>query len=337
MEDSDISVTNASLAHQKNWLFAVNKMNTAIQMQVVVPSQKRKRQEEPSSIFVDSYKCPFGGFIAAKVHTGSSIVTELAVCSKPSPIEGLPYETFLKVISYLGPSTSLTSISCVNRRYNRFMRRIGDIMLSKAEHCFRYPPRSNDKINQESSISIFVRYSSYCSHVNKRLEILDRLLSSSDITGSRRECKERPPKRFRATNKGALNNLQLARALLLASNIDKVLDVADELISELSNSLSSPDQHICCSRKLEARVLATVGKVGGAVFKHSKAALAMIHQEGLVAYNGNIEDGIPPAISQELEKHVSLDMERIDKARVLMQKVVFYKVLFECNANLNQL
>ena len=299
-------------------------MNTAVQMQSIISAPKRKRLEEPSSIaIVESYKCPFGGI--TKVHTEPLNVTEQTVDVKPSPFEDVPYEQFLHIISYLGPSTSLTSMSCVSHRYNRFMRRIGDTMLAKAEKCFRCPLRSNDSIHRESSISIFVRYSSYCSHVHKRLEILNRLLSSSDIT-SDQECKERPTKRFRATNKGALHTLQLARALASTPD-DKTLDIADKLISELSNSISSPDQHMCCSRNLEARVLATVGKIGGVVFKQSRVALEVVQQEELGHTGGNI----PADISQELEKHMSLDVERIDKARVLLKKVVFYKLLFECN------
>lgn len=301
-------------------------------MQVVVPTQKRKRLEEPTPIFVDSYKCPFGRIIAAKVHTDSSIVTSQAVNAKSSPFEDLPYETFLHVISYLGPSTSLTSMSCVSHRYNRFMRRIGDIMLTKARNCFRYSLKSNDGIHGESSISIFVRYSSYCSHVNNRLEILDRILSSSDIT-RRRGCKESRPKRFRATGNDALHGMQFSRASISTPYVDEALDVSDKLITELSNSVSSPEQHICCSRSLEARVLATVGKVGGVVFRHSKAALEMIQQEGAGAYILNSGGDMPTDIrvSQELEKHISLDVERIDKARVLLKKVVFYKLLFECS------
>ena len=299
-------------------------MNTAAQMQDDASTPKRKRPEDHSSIILDAYKCPFGDIIAVK-DTNSSDVTGREADIISSCLEDLPYEQFLHVISYLGPSTSLTSMSCVSHRYNRFMRRIGDIMLAKAEKCFRCPLRSNDGIHRESSISIFVRYSSYCSHVHKRLKILDRLLSSSDTT-CRRECKERPTKRFRATNKGALHRLQLAKALASAPDVDKALDIADKLISELSNSISSPDQHICCSRNLEARVLATVGKIGGVVFKQSKVALEVVQQEELGHTGGNI----PADISQELVMHISLEVERIDKARVLLKKVVFYKLLFEC-------
>ena len=300
-------------------------------MHDVVSAPKRKRLEE-SSINVDSYKCPFGGIAAAKVLIDSSTVTDPVAGVQSSPFEALPYETFLHIVSYLGPSTSLTSMSCVSQRYNRFMRRIGDVMLTKAKNCFRYPLKSNNSLRKESSISIFVRYSSYCSHVHKRLEILDSLLSSSHITGTcHRECKKRPRKRFSRANKGSFHNMQLSRAFISTPDIDEALDIAEKLISKLSNSISSPDQHMCCSRSLEARVLATVGKIGGAVFKHSKVALEMIQQESVGASNGNIDDSSRSGMSRELEKDVSLDIGRIDKARLLMQKVVFYKLLFECN------
>jgi len=34
-------------------------------------------------------------------------------------------------------------------------------------------------------------------------------------------------------------------------------------------------------------------------------------------------------VSKEIQKQISLDMERIDRARVLMQKVMFHKLLLE--------
>ena len=305
-------------------------MNTAVQMQSIISAPKRKRLEEPSSIaIVESYKCPFGGI--TKVHTEPLYVTEQAVDVKPSPFEDVPYEQFLHIISYLGPSTSLTSMSCVSHRYNRFMRRIGDTMITKARDCFRCPLKSKDGIDQEASISIFVRYSSYCSYVNKRLDILDHLLSSSNIT-SDQECKERPTKRFRVvTYKNSLHGMHLSRSFITKPDVDKSLDIANQLMSELSNSISSPDQHMCCSRRLEARLIATVGKIGGVVFQNSKAALEAIQQEGAGAHFRIIEGSSPSDISNKLERQISEDVERFDMARVLLKKVVFYKLLFECN------
>jgi len=304
---------------------------TTTTTQVAVSALKRKRSQENSSAEnVDSYKCSFAGICT--VETQKKMLTCAGPTHDPvaSPfIEYLPYETFLHIVSFLGPSTALTSMSCVNRRYNRFMRRIGDIMLNKANKCFRQPLGRTLHTTAESSISVFVRYAFYCGRVNDRLGTLNCLLSSRKISSE-----EQPFKRLRSTPEGTCSYRchprPLAESLLYASNVDTALDVAHDLVSELSNAISYPDRHMACSHALESKVLATVGKVGGLVFKQSKGALALLQQDSIGEDNDINERSRADEGYKEIEKQISLDMKRIDKARVLMQKVVFYMLLLEC-------
>ena len=340
-------------------------MNVSI---VVSPTWKRKR---PEAADLDCREGPTFGEISAK---DAQIISPLkSPCASPynnipqaaifSPIERLPYETFLHVTSYLGPSTSLTSMACVNRRYNRFLTRIGDIMLRKARRCFRHPPLlplaspndGTDTTHKESSISIFVRYSSHCSHIHHRLEILRNLLllgDNKDACATRQDCGGRPAKRFRKTVEPPTTKnhgpciaaaCSSAKPSISSHNVDKALEIATDLLTELSNSMSFPEHHISCSYALEARILATAGKVGGVVYKHSKGTLELLEHEMILGNGsgGGGDDGLVHSeeddnvsslgdgVSKEIQKQISLDMERIDRARVLMQKVMFHKLLLE--------
>ena len=295
-----------------------------------------------------------------------------------SPIERLPYETFLHIASYLGPTASLPAMARVNRRYDRFLSRIGDVMLHKARRCFRNPPPllplaspnttsgtiiSPRTLRKESSISVFVRYSSHCSRIHDRLEILRRLLllgdGDKDACGTRQDYDDderRPTKRFRKTTATAAaighdSSVRVATTLcsttqpsISSHNVDEALAVATDLVTALSNSLSLPGRHLACSYALEARILAMAGKVGGVVYKHSKGTLERLEHEvflGNGAGDGGDDDGIAhceedndgrgpdDGVSREIQKQISLDVERIDRARVLMQRVMFHKLLLE--------
>ena len=332
---------------------------------IVVSPSKRKRPEDDSSRnFVDAYNRngPFHEISAKDAQISPLKRTCSNLCNESqatilSSIERLPYETFLHITSYLGPSTSLTSMACVNRRYNRFLTRIGDIMLRKARRCFRHPPLlplaspndGTDTTHKESSISIFVRYSSHCSHIHHRLEILRNLLllgDNKDACATRQDCGGRPAKRFRKTVEPPTTKnhgpciaaaCSSAKPSISSHNVDKALEIATDLLTELSNSMSFPEHHISCSYALEARILATAGKVGGVVYKHSKGTLEMLEHE-MILGNGaggdvySEEDNdrnLDDSVSKEIQKQISLDMERIDRARVLMQKVMFHKLLLE--------
>ena len=349
-------------------------MNTNNARIVVSSPWKRKRPEDADVCY--NRKGPFREISTKDAHVSPPKRT-LAKFHEPraatlSSIERLPYETFLHVASYLGPTASLPAMARVNRRYNRFLSRIGDIMLRKARRCFRNPlpmavPNTTATIistrtcRKESSISIFVRYSSHCSHIHNRLEILRNLLLLGDgnkdacVTRQDYDGDQRPAKRFRKTIKTVptISNHDSLRVATLCStqpsisshNVDEALDVATALITELSNSLSFPGHHLACSYALEARILAMAGKVGGVVYKHSKGTLEMLEHEmflGNGVGDGDDDDGIvyceednnnssSPAdgVSKEIQKQISLDVERIDRARVLMQKVMFHKLLLE--------
>ena len=355
-------------------------MNTDVRIVASSP-WKRKRPEDADVYY--NRRGPFHEMISGAKDAPKDPTkrTQSRPCAEPhaartttttplSPIERLPYETFLHVASYLGPTASLPAMAGVNRRYHRFLRRIGDIMLHKARRCFRNPlhasllplasPNTSATIGtlrKESSISIFVRYSSHCSHIHSRLEILRNLLllgDGKDACGTRQDYDDgrRPAKRFRKTTPTAAATIGHAsvRVATLCStppsisshNVDEALDVATGLVTELSNSLSFPGHHPACSYALEARILAMAGKVGGVVYKHSKGTLEMLEHEMFLG-NG-VGDGGDDAIvyceednssspddgvSKEIQKQISLDVERIDRARVLMQRVMFHKLLLE--------
>ena len=360
-------------------------MNTNVR--IVVSSPWKRKRPEDADVYYNRIprRGPFHEMIsgAKDAQKDPSERTHTRPCAEPqlttttlSPIERLPYETFLHIASYLGPTASLAAMARVNRRYDRFLRRIGDIMLHKARRCFRNPlhvsllplasPNTSGTIigtlRKESSISIFVRYSSHCSHIHSRLEILRNLLllgdGNKDACGTRQDYDDdkRPAKRFRKTTataatirhdsvRGVATLACSTQPSISSHNVDEALDVATGLVTELSNSLSFPGHHhhLACSYALEARILAMAGKVGGVVYKHSKGTLELLEHEMFLG-NGPVGDGDDviayceednnssspdDGASKEIRKQISLDVVRIDRARVLMQRVMFHKLLLE--------
>ena len=79
------------------------------------------------------------------------------------------------------------------------------------------------------------------------------------------------------------------------------------------------------------------------MYKHSKGTLELLEHEMILGNGsgGGGDDGLVHSeeddnvsslgdgVSKEIQKQISLDMERIDRARVLMQKVMFHKLLLE--------
>jgi hypothetical protein len=141
-------------------------------------------------------------------------------------------DLFCNILGFLGAtSTSLVSLSLVNKRFRSTMTTIGDAMLPRALTHFRKPLRPKSAI--ESSTSLFIRHATICERVLSDLAHLRSVLGKAPDT-------------------------------IRGNEVREALKMAIDLL-EVVPALSAP---------LEKQILATCGKCGGKVFKHSKSVLA---------------------------------------------------------------
>ena len=242
-------------------------------------------------------------------------------------LSSIPLESFLHIVSFLGPAdTTLVSLSCVNRYHNRIMTMIGDSMLAKAQKYFRRPLFISGA-QLESSISSFVGHCLHCREVKTAIDFLQDILALDfkDKYGSTTIIKS-----------SASNQLRMIDSF---PAMDLALDTSLSLISNHFDAIASSPTHIITSLPLhiETKLLATVGKCSGKAFKITKSRLVVLllqQQEEPVDETTDSDDckgsdHTDSTKNKQLQDDIAITVERLDKARLIMQRVIFLKLLLE--------
>ena len=287
----------------------------------VVHIGKRRRSHDSEGIKKSQRKLPF----AAPLESPFPAEDVLSVECGSVDFKSLPEEVVFQILSFLGPaSQSLVSLACVNRRYRNIMGTIGDAMMKKAQQCFQFS-RISDRPSYQSSISLFVHYSQRCQYIN------DRLIQLQGILDKNFEYEALPSDTAFQYNSPLLSDSSHNKVTPItqphakqAPRLDVALDISVELMLLFSNSLSS--DNTLCSTTLETRLLVLVGKCGGKAFKYSKAKL-QAHMNAISGTADTLHQEQDSGSSLKRQETTSVLYERLDRARLVMQQVLFHKLL----------
>lgn len=263
--------------------------------------------------------------------------SELLACqsiSAPSyqvsnDLSSLPQELVLKIISYIGPkSTTLISLSSVDKRFHSLMSRVGDAMLNRAKRNFRILLPKLKPV--ESNLCLFLRHTFSHHSIQSKCNTLKDILEKDFIVGFclgpiivRSVVEQRKPQ----SNDLSTHSRPTASAVSL-EEIDSALDISLQLMGLDVLSFFLHDQNVTfddidkslilserlniiqhCSETLEYQVLSLAGQCGAKVYKYMK--MRQIIKGCWDVNNGKIKD------SAEIG-----DVRRMDRARLLMQLVV---------------
>ena len=253
-------------------------------------------------------------------------------------IATLPHELFYNIVAYIGPTcSSLCSLSQTNRAHNAIMTNIGDVMLPKAKLRFRKPLPPMSKC--ESSISLFVRHARVSKHVHDKLGLLDEVLNKNFSPS------DNPTSTLRMKLPEEISSKEIIEPTVLQHpdivkpiDVDNALDLALCLLGAgkkhhfEENSEAIKTAESAATTALEWRVTRICGKLGAKAYKYAKTRLYKRNaQESLAFSEYTVTDEMPVDDESDdddvyIDPGEHEDMQRLNKASLLMQLVVFRSI-----------